>query len=88
MEDHSDSHLPLARRSSPIASLPLELLAHVFAHLPPYALGTCQLVCRAWHDVVVDEASWRVRFSLLVPAEVCPLMHSGPNRLPLRRTMV
>uniref|UniRef100_A0A0K3CT00 BY PROTMAP: gi/472582866/gb/EMS20537.1/ F-box and WD repeat domain containing protein [Rhodosporidium toruloides NP11] gi/647402127/emb/CDR48435.1/ RHTO0S17e03532g1_1 [Rhodosporidium toruloides] n=1 Tax=Rhodotorula toruloides TaxID=5286 RepID=A0A0K3CT00_RHOTO len=50
------------RVSSPIASLPLELLAHVFAHLLPYALGTCQLVCRAWHDVVVDEASWRTAF--------------------------
>ncbi|BGP35038.1 hypothetical protein JCM10296v2_006868 [Rhodotorula toruloides] len=48
--------------SSPIASLPLELLAHVFAHLPPYSLGTCQLVCRAWQDVVVDEASWRTAF--------------------------
>ncbi|GAA5948702.1 hypothetical protein JCM10213_004389 [Rhodosporidiobolus nylandii] len=47
---------------SPIASLPLELLAHIFAHLPPRALGDCQLVCREWHDVVGDEGSWRTAF--------------------------
>ncbi|GAA6024035.1 hypothetical protein JCM10207_004496 [Rhodosporidiobolus poonsookiae] len=47
---------------SPISLLPLELLAHVFAHLPPHALGTCQLVCKGWHDVVGDEASWRNAF--------------------------
>lgn len=47
--------------SSPIGSVPLEIIAHIFAHLPPASLGTCQLVCKAWHDVVVDEGSWRVR---------------------------
>ncbi|GAA6040453.1 hypothetical protein JCM8097_004557 [Rhodosporidiobolus ruineniae] len=48
--------------SSPIALLPLELLAHVFAHLPPPALGTCQLVCKVWNEVVGDEGSWRTAF--------------------------
>lgn len=47
--------------SSPIGSVPLEIIAHIFANLPPASLGTCQLVCKAWHDVVVDEGSWRVR---------------------------
>lgn len=59
----SDSVPPGLREnsSSPIASVPLEILAHIFAHLPPSSLGTCQLVCKGWHDVVVDEGSWRVR---------------------------
>ncbi|GAA5915239.1 hypothetical protein JCM6882_003379 [Rhodosporidiobolus microsporus] len=48
--------------SSPIALLPLELLAHIFAHLPPHALGTCQLVCKGWNEVVGDEGSWRNAF--------------------------
>ncbi|GAA5962302.1 hypothetical protein JCM8115_004287 [Rhodotorula mucilaginosa] len=48
--------------SSPIGSVPLEIIAHIFAHLPPASLGTCQLVCKAWHDVVVDEGSWRTAF--------------------------
>ncbi|GAA5840495.1 hypothetical protein JCM11251_007602 [Rhodosporidiobolus azoricus] len=48
--------------SSPISLLPLELLAHIFAHLPPHALGTCQLVCRGWNEVVGDEGSWRNAF--------------------------
>ncbi|KPV72094.1 uncharacterized protein RHOBADRAFT_56218, partial [Rhodotorula graminis WP1] len=48
--------------SSPISYLPLEVLAHVFAQLPPHALGTCQLVCRLWNDVVADEGSWRTAF--------------------------
>ncbi|GJN93719.1 hypothetical protein Rhopal_006776-T1 [Rhodotorula paludigena] len=52
-----------------ISLLPLEILAHVFAHLPPHALGTCQLVCRAWHDVVVDEGSWRTAFETYYSVE-------------------
>ncbi|GAA5992954.1 hypothetical protein JCM10908_000768 [Rhodotorula pacifica] len=49
-------------RSSPIGSVPLEIIAHIFAQLPPASLGTCQLVCKPWHDVVVDEGSWRTAF--------------------------
>ncbi|GAA5978568.1 hypothetical protein JCM11641_002773 [Rhodosporidiobolus odoratus] len=48
--------------ASPIALLPLELLAHIFAHLPPRELGTCQLVCKIWNGVVGDEGSWRTAF--------------------------
>ncbi|GAA5930988.1 uncharacterized protein JCM15063_002514 [Sporobolomyces koalae] len=47
---------------SPIQELPFECLAHIFAHLPPRELGTCQLVCKVWNDVVGDETSWRSAF--------------------------
>ncbi|GAA5987520.1 hypothetical protein JCM5350_003113 [Sporobolomyces pararoseus] len=48
--------------SSPIQNLPFECLTHIFAHLPPRELGTCQLVCRIWNEVVGDETSWRTAF--------------------------
>ncbi|GAA5903061.1 uncharacterized protein JCM6883_002679 [Sporobolomyces salmoneus] len=50
--------------SSPIQNLPFECLTHVFAHLPPRELGTCQLVCRLWNEVVGDETSWRTAFEM------------------------
>ncbi|BGP51368.1 hypothetical protein JCM10450v2_007306 [Rhodotorula kratochvilovae] len=55
--------------ASPISYLPLEVLAHVFAQLPPHALGACQLVCRLWHDVVGDEGSWRTAFETYYDVE-------------------
>ncbi|GAA5907456.1 hypothetical protein JCM5296_006913 [Sporobolomyces johnsonii] len=48
--------------SSPISQVPLEVLTHIFAHLPPQALGVCQLVCKVWNEVVGDEGSWRTAF--------------------------
>ncbi|GAA5881620.1 hypothetical protein JCM16303_005512 [Sporobolomyces ruberrimus] len=54
-----DNH---AYGSSPIQNLPLECLTHIFAHLAPRELGTCQLVCRVWNEVVGDETSWRTAF--------------------------
>ncbi|GAA5955692.1 hypothetical protein JCM3765_001822 [Sporobolomyces pararoseus] len=48
--------------SSPIQNLPFECLTHIFAHLPPRELGTCQLVCKIWNEVVGDETSWRTAF--------------------------
>ncbi|KAM0786263.1 hypothetical protein ACM66B_007062 [Microbotryomycetes sp. NB124-2] len=45
-----------------IHQLPTEILAHVFAHLPPSSLATAQRVCRDWHQVIADEASWRNAF--------------------------
>ncbi|GAA5855447.1 hypothetical protein JCM9279_005480 [Rhodotorula babjevae] len=59
--------------SSPISFLPLEVLAHVFAQLPPHALGTCQLVCRLWNDVVGDEGSWRTAFETYYGVEATSL---------------
>ncbi|GAA6055815.1 hypothetical protein JCM3770_004773 [Rhodotorula araucariae] len=59
--------------ASPIAYLPLEVLAHVFAQLPPHALGACQLVCRLWHDVVGDEGSWRTAFETYYGIEATAL---------------
>ncbi|GAA5900755.1 hypothetical protein JCM8208_004603 [Rhodotorula glutinis] len=59
--------------SSPISYLPLEVLAHVFAQLPPHALGTCQLVCRLWNDVVGDEGSWRTAFETYYGVEATSL---------------
>ncbi|GAA6008501.1 hypothetical protein JCM11491_004500 [Sporobolomyces phaffii] len=49
---------------SPIQSLPVECLLHVFAHLAPADLGTSQLVCREWNAVVSDETSWRRAFQV------------------------
>lgn len=43
-----------------IHSLPTELLAHIFAQLSPATLNQAALVCKSWHDVISDEASWRV----------------------------
>ncbi|GAA5926228.1 hypothetical protein JCM1841_001162 [Sporobolomyces salmonicolor] len=48
--------------SSPISRVPLEVLTHIFAQLPPQALGVCQLVCKVWNEVVSDEGSWRTAF--------------------------
>ncbi|GAA5959311.1 hypothetical protein JCM3765_006556 [Sporobolomyces pararoseus] len=48
--------------SSAIQNLPFECLTHTFAHLPPRELGTCQLVCKIWNEVVGDETSWRTAF--------------------------
>ncbi|KAK4049923.1 hypothetical protein OIV83_003747 [Microbotryomycetes sp. JL201] len=47
-----------------IHKLPTEVLAHVFAHLPPSSLSTAQRVCRNWHHVIADEASWRNAFQV------------------------
>ena len=77
----------VARSSSPISYLPLEVLAHVFAQLPPHALGTCQLVCRMWNDVVGDEGSWRVRlFVLLLFLRLARLARHADSRYALSRT--
>ncbi|KAK4046844.1 hypothetical protein OIO90_006420 [Microbotryomycetes sp. JL221] len=45
-----------------IHQLPTEVLAHVFAQLPPSSLSTAQRVCRDWNNVIADEASWRSAF--------------------------
>lgn len=58
-------HSILHTRSTPIHSLPTEILAHIFALLSPHDLGLTQLVSRAWRDVISDEASWRVSLILL-----------------------
>ncbi|KAK4704476.1 hypothetical protein P7C70_g1732, partial [Phenoliferia sp. Uapishka_3] len=48
--------------SSAIHQLPTETLSHIFAHLPPVALGTAQLVCKYWREVVADDSSWKNAF--------------------------
>ncbi|KAL8277170.1 hypothetical protein RQP46_010418 [Phenoliferia psychrophenolica] len=52
------------RHVTPIHRLPTETLSHIFAHLPPIALGLAQLVCKHWREVVGDDASWRSAFEI------------------------
>lgn len=62
-EDDSDSsgegHL-----HSPIASLPLEILSRILAHLDPTTLLHCTAVCKTFANVARDDATWRLAFSL------------------------
>jgi hypothetical protein len=48
---------------SPIANLPLEILARVLANLDPASLLLCTAVCRTFAVVAKDDATWRLAFS-------------------------
>jgi len=48
---------------SPIANLPLEILARILANLDPVSLLHCTAVCRTFAVVAKDDATWRLAFS-------------------------
>uniref|UniRef100_A0A060TCK2 ARAD1B17050p n=1 Tax=Blastobotrys adeninivorans TaxID=409370 RepID=A0A060TCK2_BLAAD len=56
VRDVGQSHHPL------VGTLLPEVLIEIFSQLPPGELDACSLVCRHWHDVLVDDASWRGSF--------------------------
>lgn len=54
---------------APIAVLPPEILARIFAFLDPSSLVRCMAVCRAFLDLLHDDATWRLAFSLAFDIE-------------------
>lgn len=60
-------------RSSPIASLPNEILTHALSHLSPNDLSAVSLVSRRFNSLVTTPHAWRVAFARYFP---------GPGSLP------
>lgn len=43
-------------------SLPTEVLIEILSNLSPEGLDSASLVCKNWHDVLTNDASWRCSF--------------------------
>lgn len=48
---------------SPISVLPIEILVQSFVRLDPFSLFNSSLVCKAWNEMIKDEATWREGFA-------------------------
>ncbi|KAF2736175.1 hypothetical protein EJ04DRAFT_490460 [Polyplosphaeria fusca] len=71
-------------RSSPIATLPNEVLTHAISHLSPNDLASVSRVSRRFNELVTTPHAWRVAFARFFPGPEA--LVDPPSRLAIEDT--